>query len=89
MSSSSPIQPPKDKPVLTRQRVAALILTVVAIVFAAVNSQTVKVDWIVTTTKSPLILVIIVAGLLGAAVGAFVRSRRRRRSPAAEQRSDK
>ncbi len=66
---------------MTTQRVAALVLTVVVIVFAAVNSQTVEVDWIFTTTRSPLILVIVVAGLLGAAVGAFVRSRRRRRSP--------
>ena len=81
MSSSSPVQPPREKPALTKQRVVALVLTVVVIVFAAVNSQTVKVDWIFTTTKSPLILVIVVAGLLGALVGAFVRSRLRRRSP--------
>jgi uncharacterized integral membrane protein len=84
MNSSSPEQPPRHKPVLTRQRVAALVLAVVVIAFAAVNSQSVKVDWIFTTTKSPLILVIVVAGLLGAAVGAFVRSRRRRRSPPAQ-----
>jgi uncharacterized integral membrane protein len=81
VSSSSPDKPPRDKPALTNQRIAALVVTVVVIVFAAVNSQTVKVDWIFTTTKSPLILVIVVAGLLGAFVGAFVRSRRRRRGP--------
>lgn len=60
--------------------VAAGVVGVVLVVFAVLNSQTVKIHWIVTTTRSPLILVIVVAGILGFAIGWFV-SRRRARHP--------
>jgi uncharacterized integral membrane protein len=68
-----------------RLAIAALILAIVVIVFAVVNLQTVKVHWLVTTTRTPLIVVIAVAGLLGAAIGAIVRRRRRQRSGPADR----
>jgi len=85
MSTQTP--PPAGAPLTggARRRgnptlLAAGILGVVLIVFAVLNSQTVKIHWIITTTRSPLILVIVVAGLLGFAIGWFV-SRRRARHP--------
>jgi uncharacterized integral membrane protein len=74
-------QPPVNGGVIRRgntQLVAAGTLAVVLIVFAVLNSQTVKIHWIVTTTRSPLILVIVVAGLLGLSVGWFLARRRAR-----------
>jgi uncharacterized integral membrane protein len=50
-------------------------------VFAILNVDEVEVNWIVTTTSTPLIVVIVVSALLGAGIdrGLGVRSRRRKR----------
>lgn len=46
------------------------------IVFAVLNTNKVKVDWIVTTSNTALILVIVVSFLLGAIAGALFWRRR-------------
>ena len=52
----------------SRTTVAAILGGLIAL-FAVFNSQTVEINWIVTATHTPLIVVIAVCGLLGFAVG--------------------
>lgn len=52
---------------------------VLAIVFALVNLDKVKVNWIVTTSQTPLIVVIAVSFVLGSLAGALVWRARARR----------
>jgi uncharacterized integral membrane protein len=59
-----------------RRQVAALVLAGVGGVFAAVNFDEVKVNWILDTWRTPLIVVIALSMLVGAALG-FLVSRRR------------
>jgi uncharacterized integral membrane protein len=56
---------------------AAAVLGALLALFAAFNSQTVRVHWIFTTTHVPLIVVIVACGLIGAAVMWLVGRRRR------------
>lgn len=60
--------------------VAGLILGGVALAFALVNLGSVKVDWIVGSAHSPLILVIVVSVLIGAGIDRIAVSRARKRS---------
>ena len=60
--------------------IAGLILGGVAIAFAVVNLSNVKVDWIVGSAHSPLILVIVVSVLIGAGIDRVAVSRARKRS---------
>jgi uncharacterized integral membrane protein len=60
--------------------VAGLILAGVGLAFALVNLRNVKVDWIVGGAHSPLILVIVVSGLIGAGIDRIAVSRARKRS---------
>lgn len=61
--------------------IAAAIIGAVIAVFAVVNLDQVRVHWIVTTGKTPLILVIGVAFLLGIVVDRLaIRVRRKRQS---------
>ena len=69
-----------------RKRDARLVLSGVAAVllvwFALANLQDVTIHFWVTTTRSPLIVVIVISGVLGAAVAlALSRMSRRRRQP--------
>jgi uncharacterized integral membrane protein len=50
------------------------------VLFAILNSQTVEVHLIATTVHMPLIVVIVVCGLIGAALGWLVFRRRAARS---------
>jgi uncharacterized integral membrane protein len=77
MSSTAPGDG-SQKSGVSKQTIAAVLLLVVVIVFAAINLQTVRVHWLFTTTRTPLVVVIVVAGLLGAGIGAVVRRRRLR-----------
>lgn len=56
--------------------VAALILGALAIALCIANSQKVKVDWIVTTWRMPLIILIAITLLTGMAIG-YVAARRK------------
>lgn len=58
------------------RRIAALVVGVLIVVFALVNTDKVKVDWIVTSSSTPLIVVIAVSFLLGLAGGYLLRGRR-------------
>ena len=58
--------------------VAVAIIGGVLAAFALVNLNTVKVDWIVGSAHSPLILVIVISFLLGALAGRPLFSRGRR-----------
>jgi uncharacterized integral membrane protein len=59
-----------------RRQVAALALGALGVAFAAVNLDEVKVNWILNTWRTPLIVVIALSMLVGAALG-FLVSRRR------------
>jgi uncharacterized integral membrane protein len=52
------------------------------VLFAVLNGQTVKVHLIATTVHLPLIVVIVVCGVIGAALGWLVFRRRAARSHA-------
>ena len=56
----------------------AVVLAVLGTLFAVLNLDKVKVHWIVTTGRSPLIVVIVVSFLLGVAVDRIVALRARR-----------
>jgi uncharacterized integral membrane protein len=55
-------------------------LAALAVAFAALNVTRVEVDWILTTSKTPLIVVIVVSLLVGAVLG-FVIARRSTKAP--------
>ena len=59
---------------------AALLVGVVIIAFAIANNHDVKVDFLVTTANTPLVIVIVIALLLGFVLGNLVR-RRTHRAP--------
>jgi uncharacterized integral membrane protein len=55
--------------------IAAGVLGAVLVVFAVLNSQDVRVHWLVTTSTAPLIIVIVLCGVVGFAAG-WLTSRR-------------
>ena len=66
-----------------RERVrllGAVLAAVLVTVFAVVNVDEVKVDWIVGTWSTPLIVVIAVSAALGAALDRLLQVRSRRRA---------
>jgi uncharacterized integral membrane protein len=66
-----------DNPVVERRQIAALGLAALGIVFAAVNLDEVKVNWVLGNWRTPLIVVIALSMVIGAALG-FLVSRTRR-----------
>jgi uncharacterized integral membrane protein len=61
--------------------IAAAIIGALIAVFAVVNLNDVKVHWLVTSGKTPLIIVIAVAFLLGMLVDRLAVRARRKRQP--------
>jgi uncharacterized integral membrane protein len=59
-----------------RRQIAALVLAALGGVFAVANLDDVKVNWVLDTWRTPLIVVIALSMLVGAALG-FLVSRRR------------
>ncbi len=59
-----------------RRQVAVLVLAAIGIAFAVANLDEVKVNWVVTDSTTPLIVVIAGSIVIGAALG-FLVSRRR------------
>jgi uncharacterized integral membrane protein len=76
----SPVTARRDRARL----VAALILAAVGLAFALVNLRNVKVDWIVGSAHSPLILVIALSILIGAGIDRILVSRSRKRSKSSD-----
>ena len=62
---------------LEKRQIAGVALAALGIVFAAVNLDEVKVNWILGTWRTPLIVVIALSIVIGAGLGLLVaRSRR-------------
>ena len=61
---------------MEKRQIAGLALAAVGIVFAIVNLDDVKVNWVLGTWRTPLIIVIALSILVGAGLG-FLVSRRR------------
>jgi uncharacterized integral membrane protein len=80
----TPAKRAEDKPdrAATTRMAAAAVLGGIAAVFAIINLDKVKVEWLVGSWQTPLILVILISMLLGAALDRLLvrRARRRRRS---------
>ena len=61
---------------MEKRQIGALVLAGAGIAFAVANLDDVKVNWVLGTWRTPLILVIALSMLVGAALG-FLVSRRR------------
>ena len=61
---------------LEKRQIAGLALAALGIVFAVVNFDEVKVNWILGTWRTPLIVVIALSMLVGSALGYLVSRRR-------------
>jgi uncharacterized integral membrane protein len=59
-----------------RRQIAALVLAGMGVTFAAVNLDEVDVNWVLGDWRTPLIVVIALSMVIGAALG-FLVSRRR------------
>jgi uncharacterized integral membrane protein len=76
---STPEHPPKKARDLKSKTVAALAVAVLLIAFGLSNRNDVPIDWLVGTTDTPLIVVIVVSAVLGAILGgSAVRGRSKR-----------
>jgi uncharacterized integral membrane protein len=75
---STPDRPPKER-ALVPKTVAALAVAFLLIAFGLSNRNDVPINWMVGTTSTPLIVVILVSAVLGAILGAAaVRGRSKR-----------
>ena len=75
---STPDPAPKQRD-LKSKTIAAFAVAVLLIAFGLSNRNDVPIDWLVGTTDTPLIIVIVVSAGLGAIIGAAaVRSRSKR-----------
>ena len=63
------VKPSKREPL---KLAAAALLGGLAVLFAVLNLDDVKVNWIVFTGRAPLIVVIVVSGLVGVVLGLVV-----------------
>jgi uncharacterized integral membrane protein len=77
----TPAKRPEDKPDRTAgtRMAAAAVLGGIAAVFAVINLDDVEVDWLVGSWQTPLIVVIAISMLLGAALDRLVVHRARKR----------
>ncbi len=81
-SSSTPPRPAGAKPArrgLQAKAYVLIALVVILAVFVIQNSQEVEVKFIFTTTQTPLIFALLLAGVLGALIGWIIPRLRRGR----------
>jgi uncharacterized integral membrane protein len=84
---STPDRPPKER-ALVPKTVAALAVAFLLIAFGLSNRNDVPINWLVGTTSTPLIIVILVSAVLGAILGgAAVRGRSKRAGSRAARRA--
>ena len=84
---STPDPAPKKRD-LKSKTIAALAVGVLLIAFGLSNRNDVPIDWLIGTTDTPLIIVIVVSALLGAILGgAAVRGRSKRAGSRAARRA--
>ena len=76
---STPDPPPKERDFKSKT-IAALAVAVLLIAFGLSNRDDVPIDWLVGTTDTPLIVVILVSAGLGAVLGGLA-VRRSSRKP--------
>jgi uncharacterized integral membrane protein len=75
---STPDPPPKERD-LKSKTIAAVAVAILLIAFGLSNRNDVAINWLVGTTDTPLIIVVVVSAVLGAILGgAAVRGRSRR-----------
>jgi uncharacterized integral membrane protein len=86
MSSDDPVRTDPDSPPAKRpgggldsKSVAAGLVAMLIIVFAATNTQKVKINFVVASTHASLIVVIAISVILGVLLAATVGRRRRKR----------
>jgi uncharacterized integral membrane protein len=72
---STPERQPKER-ALASKTIAALAVAALLIAFGVSNDNDVPIDWLVGTTDTPLIVVILVSAVLGAILGAVTVRRR-------------
>ena len=68
---STPGPPPKERD-LRSKTIAAVAVAILLIAFGLSNRNDVAINWLVGTTDTPLIIVILVSAVLGAILGAAV-----------------
>jgi uncharacterized integral membrane protein len=81
---STPERPPKGRD-LTSKTVAAAAVAILLIAFGLSNRDDVPIDWLVGTTDTPLIVVIVVSALLGALIGGLAVRRGSRRASSRDE----
>jgi uncharacterized integral membrane protein len=70
---------------LTSKTVAAVAVATLLIAFGLSNRDDVPIDWLVGTTDTPLIVVIVVSAFLGAILGGLAARRGSRRRSRGDQ----
>ena len=81
---STPERPSKGRD-LTSKTVAAAAVAILLIAFGLSNRDDVPIDWLVGTTDTPLIVVIVVSALLGALIGGLAVRRGSRRASSRDE----
>jgi uncharacterized integral membrane protein len=84
---STPEPTPKRRD-LTSKTVAALAVAILLVAFGLSNRNDVPIDWLVGTTKTPLIVVILVSAGLGVIIGALAGRRGATRKAARSRSTD-
>jgi len=71
-------EPSRTSAGLTAGRVITIVLVALLIVFCLLNSQSVRMHWILTTTTQPLFVILLVFAAIGAGIGFFLGRRNSR-----------
>lgn len=77
---TDPERPPeiRKERALASKTIAAVAVAALLVAFGVANSDKVKINWLIFSTRTSLILVIAVSALLGALIGGLVVWRRKR-----------